>query len=139
MCSSDLPFTWGRGRQIYAARKGNIIRTAGLEEIMQTSLRGIARKAKQDKKHRFGNLYGMLDKAALYQAWRDMNKNAAPGVDKETAKEFEENLDNNLNLLLEKLKSKGYRAKLVKRVYIPKGKDKTRPLGLPALQDRIVQ
>lgn len=106
---------------------------------MQTSLRGIARKAKQDKNHKFGNLYGMLNKAALYQAWRDLNKNAASGIDRETAKEFAENLDTNLDALLEELKSKRYRAKLVKRVYIPKGNGKTRPLGLPALRDKIVQ
>ncbi len=133
------PFTWGRGRQIYAARKGNIIRTAGLEEIMQTSLRGIARKAKQSKKHKFGNLYGLLNKEALYLAWRDINKNASSGVDKETAKEFAMNLDANLDQILEELKTKRYKAKLVKRVNIPKGLGKTRPLGLPTLRDKIVQ
>jgi len=106
---------------------------------MQTSLRGIARKAKQDKEHKFGNLYGMLDKEALYQAWRKIRKNAASGVDNETAEEYAENLDTNLDKLLNELKSKRYKAKLVKRVYIPKGKDKTRPLGLPALRDKIVQ
>ncbi|MGI6449700.1 MAG: hypothetical protein ACOX3R_05190 [Desulfitobacteriia bacterium] len=39
---------------------------------MQTSLRGIATKAKQDKKHRFGNLYGLINRQALYQAWADI-------------------------------------------------------------------
>ena len=53
---------------------------------MQTSLRGIARKAKQEKKYKFGNLYGLIDKNALYKAWRKINKKAAAGVDKETAK-----------------------------------------------------
>jgi RNA-directed DNA polymerase len=59
---------------------------------MQTSLRGIATKAKQDKKHRFGNLYGLINRQALYQAWADINKKAAAGVDKETAKEFTKTL-----------------------------------------------
>lgn len=77
---------------------------------MQTSLRGIATKAKQDKKHRFGNLYGLLDKNALYSAWRDINKKAAAGVDKITAREFEKNLDHNLNELLEELDGQ-YRTK----------------------------
>lgn len=106
---------------------------------MQTSLRGIARKAKQNDKYKFGNLYGLLNKEALYQAWRDINKNSAAGVDKETAGKFKENLDANLDDLLAELKSKRYRAKLVKRVNIPKGNGKTRPLGLPALRDKIVQ
>jgi RNA-directed DNA polymerase len=106
---------------------------------MQTSLRGIARKAKQDSKYRFGNLYGMLNKQALYFAWLDTNKKAAAGVDKETAKEFEKNLEENLETLVEELKSKKYKARLVKRVNIPKGEGKVRPLGLPVLREKIVQ
>lgn len=106
---------------------------------MQTSLRGIARKAKQNSKYRFGNLYGMLDKQAMYLAWLDINKNAATGVDKETAKEFAKNLEANLETLVEELKTKRYKARLVKRVNIPKGEGKVRPLGITALRDKIVQ
>ena len=106
---------------------------------MQTSLRRIARKAKQDKNYRFGNLYGLLDKNAVYLAYKDINKKSASGIDEETSKEFEKNLDENLDTILEELKSKKYKAKLVKRVYIPKGKGKMRPLGLPTLRDKIVQ
>lgn len=106
---------------------------------MQTSLRGIAKKAKQNKNYRFGNLYGLLNKDALYLAWKDINKKAAVGVDKETAEEFGKNLDANLEAVVEELKSKKYKAKLVKRVNIPKGNGKTRPLGLPSLRDKIIQ
>lgn len=106
---------------------------------MQTSLRGIARKAKQEKNYKFGNLYGMINKDALYLAWRDINKKASAGIDKETAKEFERNLNENLENMAEELKNKKYKAKLVKRVNIPKGNGKFRPLGLPALRDKIVQ
>lgn len=106
---------------------------------MQTSLRGIARKAKQNKNYKFGNLYGLLNKDALYHAWRDINKKSATGIDKETAIEFSKNLDGNLEELVEELKGKKYKAKLVKRVYIPKGNGKVRPLGLPTLRDKIIQ
>lgn len=106
---------------------------------MQTSLRGIARKAKQQKNHKFGNLYRLLNKDALYLAWKDINRKAVTGVDGETAMEFERNLDANLETMVEELKSKKYKAKLVKRVNIPKGNGKTRPLGLPALRDKIIQ
>jgi RNA-directed DNA polymerase len=106
---------------------------------MQTSLRGIARKAKQKKNHRFGNLYRLLNKDALYLAWKEINKKAATGVDGETAMDFERNLNANLDTIVEELKSKKYKARLVKRVNIPKGNGKTRPLGLPALRDKIVQ
>lgn len=47
---------------------------------MQTSLRGIARKAKHNPKYRFGNLYGLLNKEALYLAWKGINKKAAAGL-----------------------------------------------------------
>jgi RNA-directed DNA polymerase len=106
---------------------------------MQTSLRGIATKAKQNKDYKFGNLYGLLNKDALYQAWKDINKKSATGIDKETAREFGKNLDGNLQELVEELKGKKYKAKLVKRVYIPKGNGKIRPLGLPTLRDKIIQ
>lgn len=106
---------------------------------MQTSLQGIATKAKQDKKYRFGNLYGLIDRQALYLAWADINKKAAAGVDKATAKEFAQNLDQNLSELLTALKEKKYKAKLVRRVHIPKGEGKTRPLGIPTVKDKILQ
>lgn len=106
---------------------------------MQTSLLGIANKAKQDKKYKFGNLYERIDKKALYEAWRRINKSSAAGVDRETAIEFKADLDENLDELLEELKSKRYKARLVKRVYIPKGKNEQRPLGLLALRDKIIQ
>lgn len=84
---------------------------------MQTSLTGIAKKAKQNKRHRFGNLYGMLNKEALLQAWRDINRKAAVGVDKETVEEFEKNLKANLNTLAEELKSKRYKNWLNESIY----------------------
>lgn len=121
------------------AAKETLSGHAGLEEIMQTSLRGIARKAKQEKKYKFGNLYGMLNKEALYLAWKEINKKASAGIDKETAKDFERNLSENLENMVAELKSKTYKAKLVKRVNIPKGNGKYRPLGLPALRDKIIQ
>jgi group II intron reverse transcriptase/maturase len=112
---------------------------AGLGEHEQTSLRGIAQTAAANKQHRFRNLYGMLTLSALTLAWRSLNKNAASGVDKVTAEQYEEDLAENLENLLIRLKGKSYKAKLVKRKYIPKENGKFRPLGIPALEDKIVQ
>lgn len=106
---------------------------------MQTSLLGIANRAKQDKRYKFGNLYGLIDRKALYEAWRKIKKGSAAGVDRETAKEFKGNLVENLDSMVENLKNKRYKAKLVKRVYIPKGNNGLRPLGLPVLRDKIIQ
>ena len=111
----------------------------GLGEYEQTSLRGIAIKAKANGNHRFQDLYRCLNAPFLHACWKDLNKKAASGVDKVTADAYEENLEANIQALAERLKTKSYRAKLVRRCYIPKENGKERPLGIPALEDRLVQ
>jgi retron-type reverse transcriptase len=106
---------------------------------VQTSLRGIAKKAREQKKHRFGNLYEMLNEEFLHDCWRGIKKDAASGVDRVSAREYEENLEENIRQLVERLKRKSYRAKLVRRQYIPKGEGKFRPLGIPATEDKLLQ
>jgi RNA-directed DNA polymerase len=113
--------------------------TVGSELHEPTSLWGIASKAKADKQHRFRDLYRCLTAELLLHAWSDLNKDAASGVDKVTADMYAENLAANIQALAERLKSKRYRAKLVRRCYIPKENGKERPLGIPALEDKLVQ
>ncbi|MDP2630734.1 MAG: reverse transcriptase domain-containing protein [Candidatus Uhrbacteria bacterium] len=111
----------------------------GPEIYEQTSLRGIAIKAKVSAKHRFQDLYRCLDAPFLMSCWRDLNKNAASGVDGVTAKAYGENLEANIQALAKRVKEKRYRAKLVRRCYIPKENGKERPLGIPALEDKLLQ
>jgi len=111
----------------------------GPESGEPTSLRGIAIKARMDKRHRFRDLYRCLDAELLHHAWSSLNKGAASGVDRVTATAYAEDLQGNIQRLVERLKAKRYRAKLVRRVYIPKENGKERPLGIPALEDRLVQ
>ena len=106
---------------------------------MQTSLSGIARKAKAQPKYRFRNLYGMLDERLLGDSWLGIRKSAASGVDGISAREYEKDLEGNIRELVEDLKGKRYRAKLVRRKYIPKGQGKLRPLGIPATRDKVLQ
>ena len=112
---------------------------AGLEHHKPTSLEGIALTASLNKEHRFRNLYGELTPERLLTAWTRINKDAASGVDKVTAEDYEQNLMGNIQNLAQRLKEKTYKAKLVRRTYIPKDNGKERPLGIPALEDRIVQ
>ncbi len=105
----------------------------------QTSLRGIATKAKADGKHCFQDLYRCLNAGFLKDCWKNLNKDAASGVDGITAEAYKEDLEANIQALVERLKKKQYRAKLVRRCYIPKENGKERPLGIPALEDRLVQ
>ncbi|NOT53662.1 MAG: group II intron reverse transcriptase/maturase [Deltaproteobacteria bacterium] len=106
---------------------------------MPTSLQGIAEKARSQKQYRFRNLYGMLNEELLTESWREIKKSAASGVDQISAQDYEQNLEGNIRDLVERLKQKRYRAKLVKRHYIPKGNGKLRPLGIPAVEDKLLQ
>jgi RNA-directed DNA polymerase len=111
----------------------------GLESHEPTSLGGIAQRAAACEDHRFQNLYGLLDAGFLWQCWDELNKRAASGVDGVTAQAYEVDLLANLENLAERLKTKRYRAKVVRRCYIPKENGGQRPLGIPALEDRLVQ
>jgi RNA-directed DNA polymerase len=106
---------------------------------MSTFLQGIAKKAQEQPKHRFGNLYELLNESFLKECWRDIRKEAASGVDRISAQDYERHLDENIHNLVERLKRKQYRAKLVRRQYIPKGDGKLRPLGIPAVEDKLLQ
>jgi hypothetical protein len=106
---------------------------------MHPSLQAIAKKAREKRSYRFRNLYRLLNEEMLLDAWKRLNRRTACGVDRMTVEEYERNLVSNIRLLVQRLKQKRYKAKLVRRVYIPKGKDKLRPLGIPALEDKLVQ
>jgi group II intron reverse transcriptase/maturase len=107
--------------------------------MKQTSLQGIAKKAAEDKEHRFQNLFGMLTVGFLMWCWKFIRKNAASGVDREDARSYQKNLEGNINGLVEAIKGGWYRAKLVLRKYIPKANGKMRPLGIPAIADKVLQ
>jgi RNA-directed DNA polymerase len=106
---------------------------------MQTSLHAIAQAARRDRRKRFRSLYSCFNRALLEESYRELNKNAAAGVDKVTYREYGKDLQRNLIGLETRLKQKRYHAKLVRRVFIPKPTGGQRPLGIPALEDKIVQ
>jgi len=111
----------------------------GLGKHETTSLWGIAKRAQACKQHRFQDLYRLIDERLLLECWCNLNKKAAGGVDGVTAAQYGESLAENISRLAHRLKTKSYRTKLVRRVYIPKGKGQVRPLGIPALEDKLVQ
>ena len=88
--------------------------------------------------------YSLIDKIWSYpnleQAFYDVKKNrGAHGVDTITIKEYELELEHNLRVLQQSLRDKSYRAKPVRRVYIPKADGTQRPLGIPTVGDRVLQ
>ena len=106
---------------------------------MRTSLLAIAKKARERKDLRFFNLYRLIDEALLLDCWRDIRKNAAFGVDGISAEEYGENLTGNIRDLVDRLKRKTYRARLVRRHWIPKPDGRQRPLGIPVVEDKLLQ
>lgn len=93
------------------------------------------------KKRVWYSLYDKIyAKSNLEKAFSLVKKNkGAPGVDKVTIKMYEQKLEDNLEVLQEKLKSKTYRPKPVRRKMIEKDNGKMRPLGIPTVEDRVVQ
>lgn len=106
---------------------------------MTTALHAIAFKAQTHPKHRFQNLYGRLDSDLLIQSWGQINKQSAAGIDGVLASDYLQRLPENIHRLHHQLKQKCYRANDVKRVFISKSNGKQRPLGLPTLEDKVVQ
>jgi group II intron reverse transcriptase/maturase len=117
----------------------NMLRTQRREGMLNQLLL-IHRKAKMDKKIRFTTIMHHIYNIDMLEcAYFEIERNAAPGVDKETWRSYGRNLEGNLEDLSERLKSGAYKAKPVRRVYIPKADGKQRPLGVTALEDKIVQ
>lgn len=108
-------------------------------QLMPTSLRGIANKASLDKDHRFRNLFGLLTVGFLLSCWERVNKKAASGVDRVSARSYAKDLVANVQHLWERVKRGSYRAKLVRRHHIPKEGGRTRPLGIPVVEDKLLQ
>ena len=127
----------GGDRTTQAAQATSAVRTTG--QSWPTFLRAIADKAQRDGNHRFGDLYRHLGMEALRASFFLLRKNAASGVDGVTFQQYERNLEGNLVHLCQRLKDKSYRARLVRRKYIPKGNGKLRPLGIPTLEDKLLQ
>ena len=108
--------------------------------MMQVKLNQIAIRAKQDKRLKFTSLIHHVNEANLAECYRELKANKACGIDGETVEAYGKNLQERLNQLVESMKSKQYRPKPVKRVYIPKaGKNEKRGLGIPSVEDKLVQ
>ena len=108
--------------------------------VMEAKLAQIAKRAKQDKKLKFTSLIHHVNEANLVKCYQELKRNKACGIDGQTVEAYGENLDANVKQLVERLKAKAYRPKPAKRVYIPKaGRKERRGLGIPSVEDKLVQ
>ena len=110
------------------------------ETSVSTKLERIAKLAKQMPGVPLRTLAHHIDVEWLQEAYRRVRKDGATGVDGQTATQYAEHLQSNLKQLLDRAKSGDhYRAPPVRRVHIPKGNGKTRPLGIPTFEDKVLQ
>ena len=106
---------------------------------MSPKLLEVAKRAKREPEARFNSLAYLIDVAALSRGYGRMRKDAAVGVDGVTKEEYGVDLQARLQDLHARLKSKRYRHQPIRRVHIDKGPGKTRPIGVSAFEDKLVQ
>jgi group II intron reverse transcriptase/maturase len=107
--------------------------------VGESSLSRIAAMARTDPAMVFTSLAHRIDLSLLKKSFKQLRKNESTGVDKMTAKQYAVDLDENLYNLYERLRRGQYVAAPVKRVWVDKEGGKKRPIGIPALEDKIVQ
>ena len=99
----------------------------------------IRKAARERKKERFTALFHHITVELLEEAFYALAQNAAPGVDRRTWKDYEADLEHNIEDLQRRVERGAYRALPSRRVYIPKPDGQQRPLAVAALEDKIVQ
>jgi len=102
-------------------------------------LLGVREAAERDKKLRFTSLLHHLTPELLRASFFNLKKQAAPGVDEQTWSDYAIDFERRIDDLVGRIHRGAYRAKPSKRTYIPKADGKVRPLGIAALEDKIVQ
>jgi group II intron reverse transcriptase/maturase len=108
-------------------------------ESMSPGLLRVMERAKRNPQERQFSLAHLIDVDALRRAYNCIRKNAAVGVDRITKEAYGQNLEEHLEDLHGRLKSMKYRHQPIRRVHIPKDKHRTRPIGISAIEDKIVQ
>lgn len=109
-------------------------------ESVKTKLRRIANKARSDSDFQFSSLFHLMDMELLRGCFKRLRGDATAGIDRMTKQMYARNLEENLSKLIERLHRMACIPQDVRRVYIPKsGSAKKRPLGIPCLEDKLVQ
>lgn len=109
------------------------------DNLMETKLNRLTEIAKGNPRAAFTSLAYLLNEDFLKGCYQELKKKTATGIDRVTTEEYGRNLDANLSNLVGRMKAKSYRPEPVRRTYIPKTDGSQRPLGVPCVEDRIVQ
>jgi len=136
----------GRGHLNKGPVKGNTVDTQEprtrqeIDEYVLTKRHRIAEIASKLPSERLVSLSHHIDIYWLYRAFEQTRKDGAKGIDGQTAEDYQAHLRENLESLVERVKSGSYKAPPVRRVYIPKGSgNEKRPIGIPTFEDKVLQ
>jgi len=130
----------GRGLTKGNPNQQNALRAQNRDAGARSALERVREVAERDKTVRFTTLlHHIYDVEHLRAAYHAVKRDAAPGIDGETWQHYGEVLEANLADLSGRLARGAYRAKPVRRTYIPKADGRQRPLGIPTLEDKVVQ
>ena len=108
-------------------------------KLMETKLARIAEIAKERPKEVFTSLYHHINEKLLLECHKELDGSKAVGIDQVTKEEYQENINENIKDLVDRLKKHSYKPQPVKRVYIDKERGKKRPLGIASYEDKILQ
>lgn len=135
------PGNAGGAKGLTGMRRDLRDRTAGLRTGAQfsTKLKSLTLRARGSQRNQFCSLMHLITEDSLLACFGDLKRNKAPGIDEVTMTEYEANLEENVKKLHARLKARQYRPRPVKRVYIPKANGQKRPLGIPTVEDKVVQ
>ena len=126
-----------------ASAKGNLFQTARTTtqcvDTLSPGLERIRQAAKRDSKTRFSGLLHHMTPDLLSGAYRSLNPKSVPGVDEMTWQAYGKGLDERLRSLHQRIQSGHYHAMPSKRIWIAKADGRKRPIGIAALEDKIVQ
>ena len=125
------PIERNSGREAAIRIQGRVVASNGLDRVRQ--------RAEADKTIRFNNLFHLLKADLLRESFYELKRNAAPGLDGITWREYERGLEERLPELERELHIGSYRATPAKRRYITKDDGRQRPLGIQAVEDKMVQ
>lgn len=129
----------GRGSAKRNLNEQNTPRTQGRKSV-PSALDRVRQAARKNRQQQFtALLHHVYDPEALRTAYFQLKREAAPGMDGETWKQYGENLETRLLDLSDRIRRGAYRARPVRRVWIEKADGRQRPLGVPALEDKLVQ
>jgi len=107
--------------------------------VGQESLCRLSKLAQEDPARKFSSIAHLLTPQGLMEAFTSLRRQSSAGVDAVTYRDYEEQADQNVQKLWERLRQGAYRVKPLRRIYIPKEDGKQRAISIPALEDKIVQ